>query len=72
MIKEKTVWIIMAGIALAIVLYLSIDMFIPNFFKLFTFLLLIIGFESLIFIILNKRKKKIEKSDDQFDHLFDK
>ncbi|MBN1214349.1 MAG: hypothetical protein JXA99_02795 [Candidatus Lokiarchaeota archaeon] len=70
MIKEKTVWIVMVGIALAFILYLSIDMFIPDYLKLVTFLLLLIGFELLVFLIFNKRKKKKEKSDDQFDYLF--
>jgi len=71
MIKERTVWIVMAGIALAFILYLFIDMFIPDYLKLLTFLLLLIGFELLVFKIFNKKKKKKEQSDDQFDYLFD-
>ncbi|MBY9005373.1 MAG: hypothetical protein KGD63_01310 [Candidatus Lokiarchaeota archaeon] len=71
MIKERSVYIIMAGIIITFILYLFLDELISQDFKFLVFIIILIILEVSLFIIYSKFTKKKDKSEDTFDVLFE-
>ena len=72
MIKEKTVWISMLGIVITFVIYLFIDTYIPQNYKLLIFFLILLISEIIVFkIYFTLKKKKEDVKEDEFDYLFE-